>query len=151
MPIRTALPKAEEAYLAGRLVVLVDPKGIAKQTLLACNAVQLDAKDSSQLRKMHVREMVIDCVENGRILVIDLVDLIQKEHCDVEQAFERVQTGLYAAVLSGRVRDTTYFQSFVGDLEAQPAPAGFAFYVLQSVMELPAWTTPETATAIRVE
>eukprot|EP00658_Telonema_sp_P-2_P042124 TRINITY_DN3019_c0_g1_i4.p1 TRINITY_DN3019_c0_g1~~TRINITY_DN3019_c0_g1_i4.p1 ORF type:complete len:386 (+),score=103.44 TRINITY_DN3019_c0_g1_i4:199-1356(+) len=63
MPIRTALPKAEEAYLAGRLVVLVDPKGMTKQHFLATNACILDAKDASQLRRKHVREMLVDCVQ----------------------------------------------------------------------------------------
>eukprot|EP00657_Telonema_sp_P-1_P010893 TRINITY_DN5572_c0_g1_i1.p1 TRINITY_DN5572_c0_g1~~TRINITY_DN5572_c0_g1_i1.p1 ORF type:complete len:267 (-),score=36.72 TRINITY_DN5572_c0_g1_i1:97-897(-) len=150
MPIRAALPKAEEAYLAGRLVVLVDPKGVAKQSLLSSNAVQLDAKDSSQLRKKMVREALLDCVEKGRVLVVDLVDLTRQAQCDIEAAFERVQPGLWTAVLGGRIRDETYFQSFKGDLDSSPAP-GFAFYLLQSVIELPDWVTPENGTAIRVE
>jgi len=151
MPVRTGLPKAEEAYLAGRQVVLVDPKGVAKQSLQAANAVFLDAKDSSQLRKKHVREMLTECVERGVPLVVGLVDLINIEQCDVVQAFERVAPGLYNNVLNGKIRDPTFFQSFKSDLEAQPAPAGFAFYVHQETMELPPWVTPEMGTPIRIE
>ena len=106
----------------------------------------------------------------GQVLLIDLVDLILEEQCDVKQvpntlqppmplsvcvvsflplysrcchalwfcyaaayaaacnvdfcwsaqAFENVQPGLYDAVISGKVRDTTYFQNFKGKLGVEP-------------------------------
>jgi len=151
MPYLTALPKAEEAYLAGRLVVLVDPNGLLIQSFASSNAVRLDAKDSSQLRKKNLREMLIQCLEQGQVLLIDLVDLIHEEQCDVKQAFENVQPGLYDAVISGKVRDTTYFQNFKGKLGVEPAATGFAFYILQKVLDLPDWACPINSTAIRVD
>jgi len=151
MPYLTALPKAEEAYLAGRLVILVDANGLLIQSFATSNAIRLEAKDSSQLRKKHLRESLIECLEMGRVLIVDLVDLVTSEQCNVIEAFDNISPGLYDAVISGKVRDPTYFQNFKGKLGVEPAPSGFAFYILQKVLQLPDWASASNSTAIRVD